>query len=65
MYFYFVNVSLSGRHFFTTERNGIGIESHANHVYDEMVSRFPASEGFEVTLTRWENPMYTEIKSNK
>lgn len=51
--YYEMNVSFKGQHFFaTSERSGID-KYHASDVFMQLQKRFPASEGFEVTCTKW------------
>lgn len=48
---YSINVALNGRHYFaTTERSLSTSEQTANMVAD-FVKRFPASEGFSISLS--------------
>ncbi len=46
-----INVALNGRHFFATDvLNG----NDAAIVINSLQVRFPASEGFKISATRWE-----------
>lgn len=51
---YEINVSLNGRHFFATAPRSCVSEFEAKRVHTEIVARFPASEGFEVSCTYWQ-----------
>lgn len=53
MYYYTVNVSLLGRHYFATAKRSLTEEKKANEVFTALILRFPAAEGFKVTMTRW------------
>lgn len=52
---YEINVSLNGRHFFATTERSLRDQERAREVFNEMLKRFPESEGFKVTCTRWES----------
>ena len=56
MYFE-INVSLNGRHYLvviTAECSLHSPEEEARKVYDDFKSRFPETEGFKITVTKWE-----------
>jgi len=52
---YEINVSLNGRHFFATNPRSflLGDELKVKIAATEIQKRFPESEGFKVTITRW------------
>lgn len=51
---YEINVSLNGRHFFSTnERSALDLEKAEKLVY-EFRQAFPASKGYKVECTYWE-----------
>lgn len=51
---YEINVSWGGAHFFATHpRSGINLEK-IMEVHQNIVAKFPKSEGYDVTVTRWE-----------
>ncbi|MBT7928978.1 hypothetical protein HN682_03560 [Candidatus Peregrinibacteria bacterium] len=64
MYFYFVNVSKNGRYFFSTDKRGIQGKARAVALYEQIATRFPIEEGYEVTLIRWDNPAYTVLSDS-
>ena len=51
---YEINVSLDGRHLFATAPRSCTTEAEMNRAYAEIVARFPASEGFKVSVTHWQ-----------
>ena len=52
--YYEINVSLNGVHFFATAERSCTTYNQAIKVYKELEKRFPASEGYELTLRAWE-----------
>jgi len=64
MYFYFVNVAKNGRYIFNTDKKGIQGERKAIALYEQIATRFSIEEGYEVTLTRWNNPVYTVLSDS-
>jgi hypothetical protein len=50
--YYELNVSQKGNHYFATAPRSLTDESKAVAAYRDFVVRFPASEGFEVHLSR-------------
>lgn len=51
--YYEINVSKAGKHFFATAERSITSMSHLQDVYPEIAKKFPASEGYEITVTKW------------
>ena len=51
---YEINVTLNGRHFFATHQRSITDDRTLRDVYSVIAAKFPASEGFDVQVTRWE-----------
>jgi len=49
---YELNVSKGGAHLFSTAPQSFQSEEHALAVFADLIGRFPATEGYEVTLTR-------------
>ena len=47
---YEINVSWNGVHYFATAKRSISVESKAREVYETLCKKFPASEGFAVSL---------------
>jgi hypothetical protein len=50
-----INVSLDGKHFFATHDRSIQDIEKCKRVYSELADRFPKSEGFNITITKWES----------
>lgn len=53
--YYEINVSLNGQHLFATAERSLTTWHSAKMAYELLRERFPASEGFGVTMTRWES----------
>lgn len=53
MYFE-INVALNGRHFFATAPRSLTNEPAARSAYAVLCEKFPAAEGYGVTLARFE-----------
>jgi hypothetical protein len=53
MYYEF-NVSLGGRHLFATAERSCQDSSKAKQLAHTLYSKFPESEGYSVTCTRYE-----------
>lgn len=51
---YEINISLHGKHFFATAERSITDSKKLREVYTELKARFPASEGFDLKVSRWE-----------
>lgn len=51
---YELNVSRDGKHFFATHERSLTDFDSAMKMFVFFKMTFPASDGFEVTLTRWE-----------
>jgi hypothetical protein len=58
--YYQINVAQNGRHLFATGPNSCWDEASARKAFNEIVRRFPASEGFEVSVTLWEGRGYVQ-----
>lgn len=53
--YYEINVSKNGKHLFATAERSLKDIEAANTLANEFkLLRFPASQGFSVTMTRWE-----------
>jgi hypothetical protein len=48
-----MNVAKDGRHFCRIDL-GTGLRNHVVILFKDIRARFPASEGFECTLTYWD-----------
>ena len=62
-----INVARNGQHYFAAEVRDV---SDAEKVATEIATRFPATEGYTVTATRWESsgrdvPVYTRATKIK
>lgn len=51
---YEINVSKNGQHYFATAPRSLTEGVVAHDMAAEFLVRFPKSEGFVVTMTRWE-----------
>jgi len=49
-----INVSKNGQYFTDTDIDGPGSD-HAYEVFQELQRRFPAEDGYRVTVTKWES----------
>lgn len=54
MYFE-INVSHNGRHFFATAERSIWDMTKLKQVYYTLKKKFPTSEGYEISVTKYEN----------
>ncbi len=52
--YYEINVSKDGVHLFATAERSIPTASWARKVLEYICEKFPESEGFSVTIFRWE-----------
>ena len=52
--YYEINVALNGKHLFATAERSIRSESELRRVLITIVEKFPESEGYEVSVTKWE-----------
>jgi len=50
---YEINVSLNGKHFFSTHKRSLTFGNKANEMAILFLEKFPKKEGYEVTLTEW------------
>lgn len=53
MYFE-INVSKGGHHYFATAERSIQSEAQAHAMYTHFLALFPATEGYEIMVTRWD-----------
>ncbi|MDN3160901.1 hypothetical protein P0E55_14430 [Enterococcus faecalis] len=56
--YYEINVSRDGKHFFATAPRSITSMHDLQSVYPVLSNAFPASDGYELTVTRWKNRGY-------
>ena len=52
---YRFNVAYNGKHLFATDPKTIWIKKEAKELYEIFKKKFPESEGYEVSVTRWES----------
>ena len=48
-----------GKYLFATEQGQLAYEWDAKHVYELFKEKFPESEGYKVTVTKWEGRGHT------
>lgn len=63
--FYEINISLKGQHFFATAERSIQSEEKLKKVYNILKEKFPKQEGYEITITRWEDRGHVIIMDEK
>lgn len=51
---YEINVSHNGKHLFATAERSLTTLGEAKRVYDKIKKVFPESEGFKLTVTKWQ-----------
>lgn len=51
---YEINVTHNNMHFFATAKRSCRDIHKATDVFNTLKRRFPESEGFHITITRWE-----------
>lgn len=52
--YYEINVSLNGKHLFATHERSITDIHKTNTVYKLFAEKFPESEGYKISVTKWE-----------
>ena len=53
--YYEINVALNGKHLFATHERSIRSEGELKRVLAILVEKFPESEEYSVSVTKWEN----------
>lgn len=53
--YYEINVALNGKHLFATAERSITTSWDAEKVYKLFKEKFPENEGYEISITYWEN----------
>jgi hypothetical protein len=53
--YYEINVTKDGKHYFATAARSLTDFEQARKAFLDLRRRFPASEGYEVTATKWES----------
>ena len=57
--YYEINVSLNGQHLFATAERSLTVSWEAEKVYKLFKEKFPESEGYKLTVTKWEKVGYS------
>ena len=52
--YYEINVAKNGKHFFATAERSITNIKKAEEVYMLFKEKFPKSDGYEISVERWE-----------
>lgn len=52
--YYEINVAFKGMHYFATAERSITTQKDAEHMYRHFIKLFPEEQGYELSLTRWE-----------
>lgn len=52
--YYEINVAKNGKHYFATHERSISTEQKAKELLDKLTQAFPESEGYKVSVTKWE-----------
>ena len=49
-----INISKNGKHYFATAERSLTSLGEAYKLYDELKGFYPESQGFKLSLTKWE-----------
>ena len=60
---YEINISKNGKHYFATAERSLTTLGEATKLYNELKEFYPESQGFKISLTKWETTG-NEIKIN-
>lgn len=52
--YYEIHISKDGQHFFATSERSIRTLFDLRGIYPVIKEKFPESEGYEITVTKWE-----------
>ena len=52
--YYEINVSKNGKHLFATAERSITFSWEAEKIYNLFKEKFPESEGYKISVTKWE-----------
>lgn len=52
--YYEITVSINGRHLFATAERSIIAKWQLDIIYDIFKRKFPAEEGYKISITKWE-----------
>jgi len=51
---YEINISKNGKHYFATAERSLTTLGGATKLYNELKEFYPESQGFKISLTKWE-----------
>jgi len=51
---YEINISKNGKHYFATAERSLTTLGEATKVFNELKEFYPESQGFKLSLTKWE-----------
>jgi len=51
---YEINISKNGKHYFATAERSLTTLGEATKLYNELKEFYPESQGFKLSLTKWE-----------
>ena len=51
---YEINISKNGKHYFATAERSLTALGGATKLYNELKEFYPESQGFKISLTKWE-----------
>lgn len=57
--YYEINVAKDGYHFFATAERSITNWKQAKEMYNLFKEKFPESEGYHISMTKWEKTGYS------
>jgi hypothetical protein len=49
-----INISKNGKHYFATAERSLTTLGEATKVYNELKGFYPESQGFKLSMTKWE-----------
>jgi hypothetical protein len=49
-----INISKNGKHYFATAERSLTTLDEATKVYNELKEFYPESQGFKLSMTKWE-----------
>lgn len=55
---YMINVTLNGKHYFSTSPNSIGSQTEAARMFNHFKQVFKAEDGYDVSVFRCEEHMF-------
>lgn len=61
--YYEINVSCDGKHFFATSERSLTTRIDAQIAYNIFKDKFPADEGYKISVSRIEQLGYDQTKS--